>query len=236
MTSTVSNRRRRKSPTDALPDPSTDLPVVSLSSPTKRKPSWVVAGVVLVGIAALLGAYVFASITETSRIMVAARDLNPGEVIGPGDIRVAEIGGTAPFRSVSPEDQSLVIGATPRGPIPADTAINTSLFVDPTDVIPDGHVIVGGAFGAGEVPTPSLAVGERVQLFAVQPSVVGAGGAQALTATEVGEATIWSIEGQAIAGGSSDLVWVSMLVEQAIAPSVVQAVGDDRLRLVLMNP
>ena len=53
---------------------------LALASPTRRRPSWVVAGVALVAVAALLGAWVFSTTTSTMRVVVAAHDLSPGAV------------------------------------------------------------------------------------------------------------------------------------------------------------
>ena len=82
--------------------------VVSLSPPKRRRPSWVLVGVVLVGLAALVGAYVFAAVSDTLSVLVAARDLEPGEPIRPDDLRVVEMGRTADLRAIQPEQQDLI--------------------------------------------------------------------------------------------------------------------------------
>ena len=56
-------------------EPSSTPSVVSLSAPTRKRPSWVLAGVLLVGLSALLAAWVYNATSETMRVMVAARDI-----------------------------------------------------------------------------------------------------------------------------------------------------------------
>lgn len=217
--------------------PATDVPVVSLSAPTKRRPSWVLGGVVLVGIAALLGAYVFTSVTDTLQVTVAATDLEQGQVITAGDLRVVEMGRTGDLRAVLAEQQNLIIGQTPRSLIPAGTVLNTGLFVSPEDAVPPGQVVVGAALAAGEVPTANLSPGDRVGLLATRESnVVSIDENNRVNADDLGIAIVWSVTGEADPnGGSSGRVWVGLLVPQELQASVAQAAADDQLRLSLLG-
>jgi len=214
-----------------------DTPVVSLSAPTRRRPSWVVAGVVLVGLAALLGAYVFTAATDTLSVTVAAEDLTPGDVIDASDLRVVEMGRTGDLRAILANQQDLIIGLTPQSPIPAGTLLNTGLFISSEDVLPDGQVVVGASFVAGEVPTPSLGVGERVAILVINEQVLGGVDAsnEPAEATLVGEATVWAVTGEATTGGSSERVWVSLLVDAELQNVVAQAAADQLLRLSLVS-
>lgn len=212
-----------------------DQPVVSVTPPTKRRPSWAVAGAVLVGVAALLGAYVFTTVTDTIAVTVAATDLNPGETIGAADLRVVEMGRTGDLRAILAEQQDLIIGSSPRAPIPAGTVLNTGLFVDASEVVPAGQVVVGASFKAGEVPTPSLAAGDRVALLAVGERGISVGANTAAATTVVGEGTVWSVTGEATTGGTSERVWVSILVDESLQAQVAQSAADERLRLSLLG-
>lgn len=213
-----------------------DVPVVSLSTPTRRRPSWVVAGVLVVGLAALLSAYVFSAATDTLRVTVAASDLAPGDVIDASDLRVVELGKTDELRAILADQQGLVIGLTPEAPIPAGTLLNTGLFVASDDVIPAGQVVVGASFASGEVPTPTLAIGDRIALLVVRAQTVAGPTAGDIPnqATLVGEATVWAVTGEASTGASSDRVWVSLLVDGDLQTVVAQAAAEERLRLSLV--
>ena len=65
---------------------------VELASSTRRKPSWILLGALLVGFSALLGAWIFTSNSERTSVMVAARDIDPGEVIDSTDLRAVHTG------------------------------------------------------------------------------------------------------------------------------------------------
>ena len=81
--------------------------------------------------------------------MVAARDLEPGEVIDAADLRVVEIGASDELRAIQSSQQDLIVGKSARGPIPAGTVLNTDLFADQGDAIPAGMVVVGAALEPG---------------------------------------------------------------------------------------
>lgn len=220
-----------------MADRAAEIPVVSLSAPIKRRPSWVLGGVMLVGVAALLGAYVFSSVTDTLQVTVAAQDLEPGELIDAGDLRVVEMGRTGDLRAILADQQDLIIGQSPRSLIPAGTVLNTGLFVSADDVIPPGQVVVGAAFSAGEVPTPNLAAGDRVTLLAVREVSIGASTPEErVVADLLGDATVWSVTGEATAGGgTSDRVWVALLVSEELQAAVAQSAADGQLRLSLVG-
>lgn len=226
MTSTI---RRGETPTRAQQD---DQSIVSLNPPTKRRPSWVLIGTIVIGLSALLGAYVFGTISDTIQVTVAARDLDPGEVIGAGDLRVVEMGRTDGFRAIQPSQQNLIIGLAPRGPIPEGTMLNTGLFATADSVVPAGKVVVGSSLAAGAVPTPSLGAADKVIILATSSAAVSAGQVQA-PATVLGQATVWSVRGEASTTGESARVWVALLIDEAQQAEVAQAAADGRLRLAL---
>jgi hypothetical protein len=208
-----------------------DVSVVSLSPPKKRRLSWVLVGVLLVGLAALLGAYVLTAVDDRLSIMVAARDLPPGDPITAADLRVVEMGKAGGLRAIQSHQQQLILGQAPRGPIPEGTVLNTGLFVTKELAIPAGRVVIGGAFAAGAVPTPSLAAGDEVVML-----VVGLSGPAAPTvaaeATVIGTARVWAVDGAAEADTNAK-VWVSLLVDEQLQTSSVQAASEGRLRLAL---
>ena len=72
----------------------------------------------------------FAATSDTMRVLVAARDVAPGEVIGADRLRVVELGRSGDVRAIQPMQQDLILGQAARGPIPAGTVLNTDLFAD----------------------------------------------------------------------------------------------------------
>jgi SAF domain len=207
--------------------------VVSLSAPKRRRPTWVVFGAVMVGLAMLLGVWVFSTSSQRISVMVAARNIAPGEVIQAIDLRVVEMGRTGGLRAIQPSQQQLVVGQAARGPIPEGTVLNTGLFASRDRVIPAGQVVVGAALEPGGAPGTGLAAGDRVDVLAVVKAP-GAPTSGAPAATVVASGTVWSVQPVGQGASSSKLV-VSVLVPVETQAVVAQAAADGRLRLSLVG-
>lgn len=209
---------------------------VSLAPRSRRRPGWMAMGVMLVAFAGLLGAYVLASVSDTLSVTVAARDISPGEVLGSGDIRVVEMGRTSELRAVQAHQQDLIVGKAAVSAIPEGTVLNTGLFVAPSEAIPVGKVVVGGAFPAGAVPVSALRPGVAVGMYRVVTDRAQTDGAAGDEAASLGSATVWSVDGEVSVESSSQRLWVSLLVDESIGATVTQATADEQLRLVLVAP
>ncbi len=212
-----------------------DVSVVSMAGPTRRRPSWVLLGTLLVGLAGLLGAWVFTATTATISVMVAARDIGPGEVLAATDMRVVEMGKAGGLRAIQPSQQDLVVGRAARGPVPQGTVLNAGLFAAPGQVIPTGWVVVGAALEPGAAPSAQLAAGDRVRVLGVE-RVAGAlpAGAPPPEATVLAEGTVWSVE-RPSKGAVTSKMWVSILVPAESQTRLAQAAADGRLRLALIG-
>ena len=207
-----------------------DAPVVPLVPPKRRRPTWVVAGGLLILTAAIVGAWIFSSTTSRLAIVVAARDLEPGDVLQASDLRVVEITTAPDMRAIQESQQSLVIGRVARGPIPAGTVVNTDLFADPGAAVPSGFVVVGASLEAGAAPLASLASGDPVDIVGVSK----AAGADTSSATVLTRGTVWAVDA-ASGSSSSPKLWVSLLVPTEAQTAVAQAAADGRLRLSLVG-
>src|SRR5690606_12625396 len=138
--------------------------VESLSPPTRRRPSWLVGGALLIALAALLGAYLISQATDTISVTVAAHDLPPGHVVSRADLKAVDISRTGDLRAVLTGQSSPLVGSAAGGLTPAGTVLHTGLFVRPDAAVPAGKVVVGGAFAAGAAPVSALRAGDRVAL------------------------------------------------------------------------
>ena len=202
-----------------------DVPVVELGSPKRRSTTRIVAGVGLLALSAMVGAYLFvASAPETTRVMVADGELVVGEPIGAGDLRVVEVGSTEGLDVVSPEEQEVLFGLMPRSPIPDGTLLNPGFFVAAEEAIPEGKVIVGAVLGPGSAPLERLRISDPVNLVAVV-SNAGLGDA---TPELLGAGEVWSI-GPVGDGVLDDGLWVSVLVDAEMQVAVAQAASSDQL-------
>ena len=204
-----------------------DAPLVPLQAPKKRSKTRIMAGIGLVALSAMVGAYVFvASSPETTSVMVAAGELEVGEPITTGDLRVVEIGSADGLDAVSPDDQGVLIGLTPRSPIPDGTLLNLGFFVTAEEAIPDGKVIVGAVLSPGSAPLERLRIGDPVGLVAVVNSVGVSDAEPAL----LGQGDVWAIGpvGDGAGADAGDL-WVSVLVDVEIQIQVAQAASSELL-------
>jgi hypothetical protein len=230
MARTVSRQSTEPTPQRA---PASAPSPVSVSRPTKRRPSWVLIGSLLVGLAALLGAWVFAATSESVSVVVAARDIQPGEMVSVSDLRVVEIGASNQLRAIQSSQQDLILGKAARGPIPEGTVLNTDLFADRGDAVPAGSVVVGAALEPGAVPNSGLSAGDAVNVLAAQRTNAGAADAAAQPeATRLASGTVWTVED---AGSNSSGLWVALVVPAEAEGAVTQAAADGLLRLTLVG-
>jgi Flp pilus assembly protein CpaB len=206
---------------------------VSVSRPTRRRPSWVLIGSLLVGLAALLGAWVFAVTSEQVSVLVAAHDIEPGQVVDASDLRVVQIGASSDLRAIQSNQQDLILGKVARGPIPGGTVLNTDLFTGQGGAVPSGMVVVGAALDPGAVPSSLLRAGDEVNVLAAQRTTTGQSEtATAPVATLLASGTVWSVE---TTGSTSAGMWVSLVVPASAEGAVTQAAADGLLRLSLVG-
>ena len=218
-----------------LPAPALGRPapaVLSLTSSRRRRPTWTILGVVMVGLGGLIGGWLFTVSSQRISVVVAARDLNPGDVVQATDLRVVEVGSAGALRAVRPSEQSLLVGRTVRGPLPAGTVLNTGLLADRDQVVPAGFAVVGAALDAGAAPTGTMRVSDRVTLLAAARTTGGSAAGPAPTATLLGVGSIWSVEALGT-GASTAKWWVAVLVPDSLQADVAQAAADGRLRISL---
>jgi Flp pilus assembly protein CpaB len=208
---------------------------LQVTGPVKRRPTWAIAGAGLVVLAMLLGAWVFTSQSTTVAVMVAARDIEPGQVLTAADLQVVELANAGALRAVQSSQQQLLVGRAARGPIPAGTVLNTGLVVDAGAVVPSGEVVVGVAVDAGASPTNRLAAGDLVEVLAVARTVTGVTDDAATAATVLTTASVWAAEPIGTGATSAGKTWVSLLIPRSAHTQVAQAAAEGRLRLGLLG-
>lgn len=205
---------------------------LSVAPRTRRRPGWTIAGVGLVALAMLLGAWVFAARSSTVAVLVAGSDLDAGQVVTAGDLRVVELSGAGGLRAVQPGQQDLLVGRTARGPIPAGTVLNTGLLTERGDAVPAGQIVVGVALEPGASPSARLSPGDRVEVLAVAATT---GTGEASAATVVAAGSVWAVEPIGTGASSVGKAWVSLLIPHGVHEEVAQAAAEGRLRLGLLG-
>lgn len=230
MTSTLERTTSNKPPAGKKPK---DLGPVGVSvhgTPQRRRQlPWAVLGVLLVAGSVLAFALWSQQQAERIPVLVAASDIDAGAVIDRGDVTLISIGSDPGVRLLDATQQSLVVGQVARGPIPQGTPFSELLVVAETDSVPAGQAVVGAPLSPGEYPTSALRAGDIVQMVRVLPRTgVGEQDVEIL-----GTATVWTIED--LFAGSEPRLFVSLLVEDVLAPEVANAVSQDQFRLVLVG-
>lgn len=205
--------------------------VIELTGTRRRQPGLIAGGLLLVAVAALGGALLFGRLASTITVLVAAREIGPGEVVAESDLRAVELTNLGPAATIGVEAQGRILGRVSRGSIPAGTVLNEDLFAARESVVPSQMAVVGAALDPGAAPGPGLRPGDRVDVLAVERSAVGLEATSDGEADVIAGAVVWSVDDSGSAVGAR--LVVSLLVPLEAQTSVAQAAADNRLRLSL---
>jgi hypothetical protein len=121
--------------------------------------------VLLVLLCALGGVLLFSRADHRTEVLVAAGDLEAGEPITRGDLRIERITVDGDIRSLSPADAGALVGLLPVGRIPAGTLLARGMFADEVPLAAD-EIVFGAALDPGEAPLSGVQVGAPVEQLA----------------------------------------------------------------------
>lgn len=218
------NRRRRAKPAATAP-----AGLTSSGTPQRRRRlSWALLGVLLVSCSVLGFALWSLNQAERTPVLVAATDIDAGQVIEREDVKAVSVGADPGVRLLTTSERALVVGQIARGPIPAGTPLSP-LLVAEADAVPDGTSIVGASLSPGEYPTSALRAGDRVELV----QVLTASTITNETLEVLGTAQIWTVE-QFLTSGEPKL-FISLAVDEDDAAEIANTISQQRLRLVLVG-
>jgi len=197
-------------------------PVRVAGTRVKRVP-WVALGVILVVAGALVFGLMVQSAGRRVAVVVAARDINAGQVIGAGDLRVIDVAIDGVASTVPASRRGELIGQTATSRVPAGAVLSRGQFAAASGLAP-GRVVVGALLGPGGLPVPNLRVGDRVIVLEAREAE------RSSAATEpLGDATIYLVT----PGTQPGTQFVSLVVDEVLAQRVADAAAGQRLRLVL---
>ena len=188
----------------------------------KRVP-WVALGVILVVAGALIFGLMVQSAGDRAAVVVAARDINPGQVIAAGDLRVVDVAIDGKASTVPASQRGELVGQTATSRIPAGALLSLGQFSADSGIAP-GSVVVGALLGPGGLPVPNLRVGDEVTVLEARDTERSATDAEPL-----GNATIYMVT----PGTQPGTQFVSLVVDESLAQRVTDAAAGQRLRLVL---
>jgi len=195
---------------------------VRVGSGRRKRLPWLALAMVLVVGGGLLVGLLVQSAGDRTTVLAAARALAPGQVIGEADLRVVDVGVDGEAALVPASSRASVIGQV------AVVGIPEGALLSPGQLAPDGgvepgSVVVGALLGPGELPVPTLRPGDVVELVAVS-------GGQGAGRESLGRGSVFSTA----PGTQSGSVFVSLVVDEAIAEEVADVAAQQRLRLLLL--
>ena len=201
-----------------------------VAEPRHRNPAWLLAGVLLVVLCALGGVLLFSSADDRTEVLVAARDLEPGEPISRGDLRIARVAIDGSVGSLSPADVDGLVGRLPVGRIPSGALLAGGMFADELPLAAD-EMVFGAALDPGEAPLSGVQISAPVDLLDVPKATPGATDAGATSkAVVIGSGTVWAVEEMA-----TGQLWLSMRVPREVGLTASEAAQSDTLRVVLVG-
>jgi hypothetical protein len=188
------------------------------------------AGVLFVVLCALGGVLLFSAADDRTEVLIAARDLEPGQPISRGDLRVARLAVDGSVGSLSTADVDALVGRLPVGRIPAGALLAGGMFADELPLAAD-EMVFGAALDPGEAPLSGVQIGALIELLDVPQATPGATDSGTSTkATVIGSGTVWAVE--QLATGQ---LWISMRVPRAVGLTASEASQRDTLRVVLVG-
>jgi Flp pilus assembly protein CpaB len=178
----------------------------------------VVGGAVAAGLLAL-------RIDERVDVLVAGRDIAPGQQITAADLSVAPVASQG-LDLLPATDQSQVIGRYASQPIPAGRLLDHAMLTD-RGLLAQGKAAVGVVVKPGQAPASGLQAGDKVQVV----RTADAGG------TALAEAVVSSVraaDSGAFGTSAGDTV-VTLVLDQSKAPDIAAASAGGHIAVVLLE-
>lgn len=188
----------------------------------RRRPAWLLAGVLAVCLGGLASAYLVMNVAHTDEVLAVSHTVFRGETIEASDLTVVAIGAADGLSTVPSADVDEVVGQTALVDLSKGALVVAGTYGP--NPLPDGRVRVGARLAAGRYPT-GLVAGSTVGVVAL-PSDDGAGVAEALPATV--PATLAS----APIGQADGTVVVNLELAEPEAEAVSRLASADRVALV----
>ncbi|MEV8015278.1 SAF domain-containing protein [Streptomyces sp. NPDC086554] len=182
----------------------------------RRRLGWVWAGAGAVVVSAVGFTLVAQVVGERDQVLVLARDVPPGRVLKPGDLRVVEVAAEAGVVPLA--ERGSVLGRRATVPLVAGALLARGQVGTRAEFPPSGFSQVALAVEQGGAP-PELGRGERV---AVVPGPDGAGAAKEEEGEEAASAVAGTVTGVRAAESAGGPRVVTVLVETGAARRAAQ--------------
>lgn len=216
----------RPAPTAADPGRRGRLPVPARD----RRPALAALALLLVVAGALGSALVVYRSGQRTDVLVAARDLTPGQRVTSADFRTARVS-TDADAVVRAADERAFVGSYVTTSVPAGTLVNRRMF-QVAGVIPSNGAVVGVTLGADVRPARDLRPGDVVRAFFVPKSAQATGSGQA--GQVIASAARVVDVGGGGGGSTGDAVTASLLVTEDVAPQLISAAAQGDVAIAVL--
>ena len=197
-----------------------------LASRRRRRPGWILAGFALIVASMLIGALLFTFTATTERRLALNKAIGPGHTVTAGDLKVVDVNPDSSFQSVPVDEQNKIVGSVSQGPLPDGQLLSLDLFAKESLSLTEGKAVVAAPLEPAALP-PEVVAGATVRMYA---TVGDADEGRQGDADLLGTATVKDTTDS----DSSSVRRVNLVVDENVAPKVVQASADNNLRLVVV--
>lgn len=161
---------------------------------------------------------------QRTDVLVAAREIKPGQRMAASDFSVARVA-TDSGSVVHASDEHNFIGTIATTGIPTGTMLNHLMF-QVGSVLPADGVVVGVTLSRNQRPAADVATGDVVRAFLV-PKTSQNANAPTVGPVLVDAARVVDVQ----SASSADTITVSLLVKQADAQTLISAAGQGTVAL-----
>jgi hypothetical protein len=201
-------------------------PPTALASPPRlrRRPSLIVASVLLVVLGALASAWAYTSLGNAQEVVAVRADVARGQVITAESLQVVRIGVDPALRTVPSNQASALVGQRAAVDLKAGQLLVPGAVT--SEVVPgQGKSAVGLSLTAAQMPSEPLVVGDKVRVV----STPGAQGDLGTTAPIVFSGEVIAVSDQ----GSDGTTAVTVEVDADRAPELAARSASGKVALVL---
>ncbi len=204
--------------------------VVRVSGARVRRVPWIALGAVVMLVGALFFGRLVQSAGDRTAVLVAARDINPGQRVESGDLRLVDLAVDGDATVILAADRRELLGQVATARVPAGSVLSPEQF-GADSALETGTVVIGVQLAPGGLPIPDLRIGDRVRLLEAAPAEGGQEGRDG-DDEPLGTAEVYRVSPSA----QPDALFVSLAVPDDIAQRVADVAAAQSLRLLLLPP
>jgi Flp pilus assembly protein CpaB len=159
---------------------------------------------------------------ERTPVLVMARDVPAGQLIGELDVRVVELGLAPGVATLGVQDRGRVVGRVASAPLAAGQVLDPAMVADPVP-IEAGQVLMSVAVAPEHAAAGRLRAGDQVAVVASSPPDQPTTGTTGRAGVLLSPVPVISVTSTADESGGGGKLLVSLAVAEEQAPALAQA-------------